>query len=359
MIHVGMDLHRNNCLVVAICDQTGERFPARRIDHDRIEELWQYLDQFEGDPPIRVVLEATGNSRWMARLLDGHRRVEPVVVVAHKMRVIAETVAKSDRVDAEALAYLSTLDALPRSWVPDEDVEELREMTRHRAALVRRRTQAKNQISGLLTRCGALRPYKDIYGKRGRAWLEQVELPSPMRYQLDRWLESLDHTAGQIQKVEAVLYQRLARSERWREDVDLLVTMPGVGQLTALTVLAELGDYRRFRRRSEVASFAGLVPKSKRSDGTVRYGRLTRRGPAALRTILIEVSLHAARGSVRYGPLYEKFRRQKKPNAGKAAVARQMLEDAWTMLRKREVFREPVMKIPSGPRRGQDEIPLT
>lgn len=343
MIHVGMDLHRNNSFVAALDDRTGETFAGRRIHHDELDVLWQYLDAF-GAERIRVVLEATGNSRWMYRLLRQHPQVEPVVVVPRKVRIIAETVAKSDRVDAQALAYLSSLNALPRSWVPEEDVEELRELTRHRARLVRRRTQTKNTISGILIRCGLQRPYQNIYGKRGRAWLAEVELPVWMRYQMDQWLEQLDHLQQDIERVEGVLYQRLAVDERWRDDIALLTTMPGVGRLTALTILAELGDYRRFRRRGEVASFAGLTPKSKRSNEQARYGRLTKQGPAALRTILIEVSLHAARQSVRYGRLYEKFKRQKRSNGGKAAVARQMLEDAWTMLRKHESFREPTLQ---------------
>ncbi|MGC9523863.1 MAG: IS110 family transposase [Anaerolineae bacterium] len=342
MIHVGMDLHRNNSMVVAICDKTGEQFPRRRIDNAKSEDLWQYLAQFDSEP-IRVVLEATGNSRWMYRLLRSMDNVEPVVVVPQKIRIIAETVSKSDRVDAETLAFLSTLNALPRSWVPDAAVEELRELTRHRAALVRRRTQTKNSISGILTRCGLRRPYDDMYGVRGLAWLREVELPGYMRYQVDIWLQTLEHIESQIQKVEGILYGRLSKSDRWKDDVELLMTMPGVGKLTALTILAELGDYHRFRRRSQVASFAGLTPKSKRSNETVRYGRITRRGPAALRTILIEVSLHAVRQSVRYRPLYEKFRSQKRCNAGKAAVARQMIEDAWTMLRKRQAFHEPLV----------------
>lgn len=340
MVHVGMDLHRNNCLVVAIDDETGELHPRCRFYHDDTAALREYLENF-GDAPVRVVLEATGNSRWMYRLLSEIPNVEPVVVVPQKVRLIAETVAKSDRVDAEALAYLSTLNALPRAWVPDEDVEELRELTRHRASLVRRRTQTKNHISGILARSGIHKPYADIFGPRGRAWLAQVELPRWMQLQVDVWLGQLDQIAGELVSVERVLYNQLAMSSRWREDVALLVTMPGVGKLTALTILAELGDYRRFRRRAEVASFAGLVPKSKRSDKTVHYGRLTKRGPAALRTILVEVSGTAARHSVRYGQLYERLRRQSGPNVAKTAVARQMIEDAWTMLHKRERFREP------------------
>jgi transposase len=338
MIYVGMDLHRKNSYVSAISSD-GEEFPSRRIHHDEIEELWQYLDEF-GDDRIRVAFESTGNARWMYRLLSSRPNVEPVMVTPHKVRIIAESVAKSDRVDAGVLAYLNSLDALPRSWVPDEGVEELRELTRHRAALVRRRTQAKNQVNGILTRCGLLRPYQDVFGRRGRAWLAGLTLASAMQHQLRTWLEELDGTAGHIQSVEGILYKHLLPSDRWREDVARLMTMPGVGKLTALTILAELGDYRRFRRRSQVGSFAGLVPKTRRSDGSARYGRLTKRGPRALRTILIEVSLSAARQSPRYGRLYQKLKAAGRANAGKAAVARQLLEDAWTILIRQDHWRE-------------------
>lgn len=338
MIYVGMDLHRKNSYVAALSGD-GEVFPSRRIHHDRIQELWQYLDGF-GNERIRVAFESTGNARWMHRLLETHPQVEPVMVTPHKIRIIAESVAKTDKIDAEVLASLNALNVLPRAWVPDEDVEELRELTRHRAALVRRRTQAKNHVNGILVRCGLLRPYQDIFGKRGRAWLEALELSPPMQQQLNTWLEELDLTTKHIDSVERILYRCLLPSDRWRDDVERLRTMPGVGKLTALTILAELGDYRRFRRRAQVASFAGLVPKSRRSDRSARYGRLTKRGPAALRTILVEVSMHAARQSLRYGRLFEKLKAAGKTNAGKAAVARQLLEDAWTILIHQDYWRE-------------------
>lgn len=338
MVYIGMDLHRKNSYLTAIT-RDGEVIDSRRIQHDNIDELWQYLDQF-GDEPIRVAFESTGNARWMYRLLASRPGVEPVMVTPHKVRIIAESVAKSDRVDAYVLALLNSFNVLPRSWVPDEEVEELRELTRHRAALVRRRTQAKNQVNGILIRCGILRPYQDIFGTYGRAWLETLSLAKPMQHQLRSWLEELDTTSGHIASVERVLYRQLLPSDRWRGDIERLMSMPGVGKLTALTVLAELGDYRRFRRRGQVAAFAGLVPKSRRSDQTARYGRLTKRGPAALRTILVEISLHAARRSPRYGRLYEKLKAAGKTNAGKAAVARQVLEDAWTILIHQDRWRE-------------------
>jgi len=337
VIHVGLDLHHRNSYVRAVTDK-DEWIPGRRVYHDEIETLWQYLGQF-GDERKRVVFEATANARWMYRLLAQDPTVEPVAVTPHKVRIIAETIAKTDKIDARVLAFLSQKDALPRAWLPDPDVEELRELTRYRASLVRLRTMAKNRVNGALVRQGLLRPYGDIFGPQGRRWLAEATLPAPMRLQVDHWLELIEEYGDKLRRVESRLYDELGKSRRWAEDIGLLLTMPGVGKLTAVTILAELGDYRRFKGRASVACYAGLVVRSKRSDESVHYGRLTKRGPTALRTILVEVSIQAARRSPRYARLYQKLRAQNRPNAGKAAVARQMLEDAWTLLMKREPFR--------------------
>jgi transposase len=337
MIHVGIDLHHRNSYIRALDDQ-GELFPGRRVYHDRMEELWQYLGQF-GDQPKRVVFEATANARWLHRLLRRDPSIEPVAVTPHKVRIIAETVAKTDKIDAGVLALLSKLGTLPRAFLPDEEMEQLREMTRHRGDLVALRARAKNHVNGVLVRQGLLRPYMDIFGTRGREWLEQAALPPVMRLEVNQWLGLIDQLAQRIAEAERTLYGQMALAERWKADVALLMTMPGIGKLTALIILAELGDYRRFGHRSSVACFAGLVPSSKRSDQSCRYGRLTKRGPVALRSILVEVCLHGARRVPRYGALYDSVKGKKGSNVAKAAVARQMLEDCWTMLMKREPFR--------------------
>jgi transposase len=152
MIHVGIDLHHRNSYIRALDDQ-GELFPGRRVYHDRMEELWQYLGQF-GDQPKRVVFEATANARWLHRLLRRDPSIEPVAVTPHKVRIIAETVAKTDKIDAGVLALLSKLGTLPRAFLPDEEMEQLREMTRHRGDLVALRARAKNHVNGVLVRQG-------------------------------------------------------------------------------------------------------------------------------------------------------------------------------------------------------------
>lgn len=341
MIHVGIDLHHKNSYVRAIDDQ-GRICPGQRIYHTDIEKLWQYLGQF-GETAKRVVFEATANARWMERLLKADTTIEPVAVTPHKVRIIAETVAKTDKIDATVLATLSQMDALPRAWLPDERVEHLRELIRYRSSLVYMRTRAKNKINGVIVRHGLVRPYGDIFGAFGRQWLGEIELPEAMRLQVDGWLTTIDHLNNKIQQVERKLYQEVARLDYWRDDIAVLETMPGWGKLTALTILAELGDYRRFRNRASVSCFAGLVPSSKRSDKSSRYGHITKRGSTELRRILVEVTINATRQVPRYGKLYARLKKERGSNVAKTAVARQMLEDGWTMLMKREPFRhEPV-----------------
>ena len=168
MIHVGMDLHHRMAYVRAITED-GELHPGRRVYLNDLRRLWEYLDAF-GDEPVRIVLEAVSNARWMYRLLGRRGNVEPVVVTPHKVRVIAETVAKTDKIDAEKLALLSKIDMLPVAWMPDERVEQLRELVRHRAKQVRTRTRCKNEVNGVLVRCGLQRPHQDIFGWRCWIW---------------------------------------------------------------------------------------------------------------------------------------------------------------------------------------------
>ena len=343
MIHVGIDLHHKNSYVRAIDDQ-GRLYPGQRIYHTDIEKLWQYFGQF-GQTAKRVVFEATANARWMERLLKADPSIKPVAVTPHKVRIIAETVAKTDKIDATVLATLSKMDALPRAWLPDAQVEHLRELIRYRSSLVYMRTRAKNKINGVLVRDGLVRPYGDMFGVFGRKWLGEIDLPEAMRLQVDGWLATIDHLNKKILQVERQLYRQLARSDRWREDVDILVTMPGWGQLTTLTVLAELGDYRRFKNRASVSCFAGLVPSSKRSDKSSRYGHITKRGSTELRRILVEVAINATRKVPRYGKLYARLKKERGGNVAKTAVARQMLEDGWTMLMKREPFRHKPVQV--------------
>ncbi len=131
----------------------------------------------------------------------------------------------------------------------------------------------------------------------------------------------------------------LVRSQRWCKPVALLRTMPGVGPITALMVLAELGDVGRFTSRASVSNYAGLVPVVRDSNNKHFSGGITHRGPSHLRATLVEAAWMGQARVPQYAMLFTRVAERKGKQVAIVAVARRMLEDAWTMLRRDEVFR--------------------
>jgi transposase len=133
---------------------------------------------------------------------------------------------------------------------------------------------------------------------------------------------------------------QLAQQQRWCQNEALLRSMPGVGRITALTVLAELGKLSRFNRRSAVANYAGLVPVQRQSNDKTFRGQVTKRGSNHLRRVLTEAAWQAIRRSVKYGQQYERLKATRGSQKAVTAVARKMLEDMYTLLKTNTVFRD-------------------
>jgi transposase len=343
MIVVGMDVHvRNSFLCVTAAD--GRVLRRGRVGNS-LGEIAQFLGAFESpDKSLRVVLESTTNSRAIHRLVSEYGRQAGIdlraeVLDARKLRVIAESVSKCDKLDAAVLNELARSNLkLPACYVPDDDVFALREHLRARSDLVRMRTMLKNRVHAVLHRRGVLHPFKDLFTLPGRQWLTELALDDAGRSILDRYLATIDQLHETIEQSTASLNQ-LARSQRWCKPVALLRTMPGLGPITSLTILAELGDVTRFKSRASVSNFAGLVPVVRDSNGKHFAGGITRRGPAHLRAALVEAAWMSKSRVPQYAMLFDRVSQRKGKQVAIVAVARRMLEDAWTMLKRDEVFR--------------------
>ncbi|MCA1700016.1 MAG: transposase, partial [Actinobacteria bacterium] len=173
---IGLDVHRDFAQVAIW--QDGLVRQAGRIDTTP-----EALRLFAGSlaPTDEVALEATGNTHAMVRLLQDH--VARVVVSnPQKTRAIAEAKVKTDKVDAQILAQLLAADYLPGVWVADEDTQARRRQVARRAHLVRQRTRLKNQVQAILHRNLVPRcPAADLFGIKGRRWLDEQQLPADER----------------------------------------------------------------------------------------------------------------------------------------------------------------------------------
>jgi transposase len=341
MIVVGMDVHVRNSYL-SVTDEAGQRLRRGRVGNT-LGELAEFLAPFEGQP-VRVSLENTTNARAIHRLLAAYGAEAGIdltaqVLDARKLRIIAESVTKCDRLDADVLNELARSNLkLPSCYLPDDEVFGLREHLRARSDLVQVQTMIKNRIHALLHRRGILKPKGDLFTASGRAWLDQLELDEPGRSVLQRnWamLEALQEVIKQSNRD----LRGLERQPRWAEPAALLRTVPGVGQVTSLTVLAELGDLDRFQSPAAVSNYAGLVPVLRESNDNRYQGAITKRGPSHLRAVLVEAAWSAIRHVPRYAHQYDRIKQRRGAQKAIVAVARRMLEDMYVMLKKHQAFR--------------------
>src|SRR5437868_10120409 len=320
---IGLDVHREFC-VVAICED-GQTRSAGRVPStpDGIRALAESLL-----PSDRVALEVSGSCWEVARLLEPH--VDRVVVVSPDDTGIVSARAKTDKLDARALATLLWKGELEAVWMPDERCRILRRRLARREQLVRSRTRSKNEIHACLQRrLQGKPPCSDLFGVKGRQWLASLELPPEERESVDAGIRHVEFLDAEIAAVERLIAQQALS---WPE-IRRLMTVPGVNLVCAASFVAAVGDPNRFLSSRKLVAYLGLDPRVKQSgEGPARSGRISKRGSPAARWALVEAAWTAV---LQPGPLHGFYERTKNRRGhGKAivATARKLAVLFWCML---------------------------
>ena len=279
------------------------------------------------------------------------RRLQPLaqrVVVAHPghLRLIFRSKRKNDRIDAERLAKVLYLDAVPAVHVPGEAVLAWRGLIAHRNRLVQERTALKNGLRALLRGQGMVAP-RSLWSRAGLGWLRALELPTLLdALRRDQLLERLLIVHEQIRRVE----KELNRLGQEHASVQLLRTIPGVGMRTAEAVVAYLDDVRRFANLRQVGSYFGLVPSQDASSTVNRLGHITKQGPSLVRRLLTEAAWQGIRRSPRLRALFERIGQgnRERRKIALVATAHHLIRVMVAMLRSGEAWREePVSPKPA------------
>jgi transposase len=326
---IGLDVHRTFC-EVAICED-GQVRSAGRVPSTP-EGIGSLADSLL--PSDRVALEVTGSSWEVARLLGPH--VDRVVVVSPDDTGIASARAKTDKLDARALASLLWKGELDSVWTPDERCRVLRRRLSRREQLVRARTRSKNEIhAALQRRLMPKAPCSDLFGVKGREWLAGLELPGEERESVDAAMRHVEFLDSEVAEVEKLIAQQALN---WPE-IRRLMTVPGVNLVCAASFMAAVGDPNRFFTSRKLVAYLGLDPKVKQSGDTpARSGRISKRGSASARWALVEAAWTAV---LQPGPLHAFYERTKaRRGHGKAivATARKLSVLFWCMLTRGEDY---------------------
>jgi transposase len=314
-------------------NEDGEILCEERIRTDAAS-IGGFFEKLERDAggPLSVAMEATGFYFWIYDRIAarGHRAI---VVHPGKAKPLMRAKAKNDRNDAAALSELLRSGCLEGIYVPPKEVREMRELTRHRESLVRKKGDLKREMLSALMQMGISVPeeFRSNFTKKQMRWMRSLGV-----FVICERLDLLEQTEAKISNVEKVI------AERWGvdEDVALIRSVPGIGMVTATVIKAEIGDIRRFTSPERLAAYVGLTPTTYQS-GEKEWSGPTRRGNSRIKHVLIEALLsHVQHCPESRISLYD-LRKRDSIGRKKALVAsaRKLMEALYFMLTRREAFR--------------------
>ena len=327
-IVMGLDQHRGQITGEWIDTETGEVQRRRVVPADRAA-VRKFLQRFRGQELV-VALEATTGWRFVVEEL---RRVGAEVHLAEP----AETAglrgpkkrAKGDRADARHLRELLMVGRLPESWIPPDHILDLRARVRLRHTLSEQRSEWQQRIQATMYHHGCPQRRQLMTGD-GREWLASQPLPAAAREQVTIALAMIDGIEAQI----APLDKDLRAYARRQSGCKALMGHYGIGELTAVTILAELGDCTRFSSSRLAVRYSGLDITVHQSDQRRAPGHLSRQGPPALRWALYETAQSAHRASSPDREYYLQAAERLGGNRACLAVARKLLRRSYHTLRK-------------------------
>ncbi len=326
---IGLDVNLEFC-EVAIADGAELRSAGRIAT--RPEEIELFAQSL--GPDDRVALEVTGNAWEIKRLIEPH--VAEVIVVSPGDTGIRGARAKTDRLDARALARLLAAGELKAVWVPDRDTQVMRRRLQRRGQLVSARSRSKNQIHATMMRCLIGRPpFSDLFGVKGRRWLAGPALPEEERESVDSALRQVEFLDSEIEAVERLISAAALESAEVRR----LMTVPGVNVICAATFMAAVGEIRRFPSTRKLVAYLGLDPKvSQSGSGPATHGRVSKQGSVAGRHALVEASWSAVRQPGPLHAFYERIRARRGHSVAIVACARKLACLLWCLLTRSEDY---------------------
>ena len=283
MRYAGIDLH-GKYSVVSIVDSAGKRICEDRLPNDATE-VDRFFRRFT---PIRAVVESTGNWHWFFDTLQ-ESGVQACLAHPYQVKAIASARLKNDRVDARILAHLLRSNLVPECYVPSPEIRTLRELVRYRVALVRLQSGLKRRLRALLAKRNLKIEARTLDSRRGREELKAFQVDARARQEIDQVLGLLEH----MHRCELEVNREIRKKGGADPRIELLESVPGVGEFLALLILAEIGEIDRFASARKLTSYAGIVPATRSSGGHTYYGRITKQGSRWLRWAVIEAVMHA------------------------------------------------------------------
>lgn len=323
---LGLDVHKDSITATRM-GPGGEVLKTWKLATTRSDVLALTRDLERSTP---IVLEASTAGKAVAMVLK-ETGCELHMAAPNK---IPKLDVKTDKRDSIRLAHLYQSGSMPECYVPPPEIDHLRLLTRNRRDLATKVTLVKNQVHALVTRNildAEMKGVSDWFGVGGLRRLVRLPLPPEERAHLARYLEQLELLAQQEESMQA----ELAQVAQGNSEISLLMTIPGVSFYSAVGIVAEIGDVRRFRDKQHLASYAGLVPKADDSgDSKGQQHRPVKKGNMVLKSFLCTAVKGMLKANQRtaVSEFYREKARSIPVQKAQVAAARKLSAEVWKIL---------------------------
>jgi transposase len=320
----GLDIHKEYFVAVAVNQERETVFGPQRVSNYQLEDWARRILT----PQDAIVLEMTTNTYLF---YDTLLPLVHSVIAVHPPNVplVTNVHVKTDKKAAETLAQLHAAGMLTGVWIPPHEVRDLRSLIAHREKLVHLSTMAKNRLHALEHRKHLVLP-DNPFSLDQRTWWESLGLSTTEKLLVHSDLDTLEFARKQVEQIEECLKQKSSQDER----IPLLIQLPGVAMLTAMTILAAIGDIARFPNAKKLVGYAGLGTRVDDSGMTHSSGRITKAGRKDLRRAMVNAANHAVQDHAHWKAKMERL----EPHLGRSkaivAIARKLLVAVWHVLSK-------------------------
>lgn len=333
MLHIAVDQSKKNSYVVVADDHDKVYWDGKLAN---TPEAFQNLKMTLPDEPVQSVLEAGWNWGILYDILE-KLELRPILANPLKMRTIAETFTKTDKIDA--WTHLSILKAglTPKVHVPSKEIREQKNLLRQRMWLVKLQTMIKNRIHNVLDRNHLTLPEKtDLFGSSGRAWIKALNLPDPDGKLLAADLEILDTVRSHIRETEKWVDAALKPNL----NLPVLLSLPGVGKILGAMMALEIHDIGRFSSPAKFCAYAGLANSTYNSGERTFHGGLIPTCNHHLRYAFVEAAWTAVKVSPYFQAYYQRLKFRIGANKAVGAAARKLCEIAYFCLKQKRNYQE-------------------
>lgn len=330
MFYSGIDLHKDNCVITTI-DEKGRIINQNRIRNNN-RDILSYFSTHEGKH--RAVVESTANWYWLSDLLQNHA-IEMTLAHSKYLKAISYAKVKTDKVDSHTLAQLLRMNLIPSAHQITTDKRSMRDLMRARLRLVRKRASCYTSIHRLLGKFNCSIPEDlQLHNPSTFKQIESIQLDSDYQLQLEAYIEQIKLLNKQIKTLEKRLYHVLFPND----DIQRLLSIPGIGKISAFTIYLEIDGINRFPDVKHFFSYCRLVPGAVNSNKKQKH-KSSKDGNRYLKMAFTEAAVRAVQYYKEIRQFHHKKLRKSHKAIARAIVAKELARIVYYVLKEKTQFK--------------------